>query len=133
MIFTLDTNTCIFLLNGNKPLLSKKVLSLSPECIAIPSIVKGELLLGALKSNAREKTITAVDAFLKPFITLPFADNESAIYARIRATLEKRGTIIGPNDLLIAAITLAHGATLITNNTKEFKRVDGLMIEDWTS
>jgi tRNA(fMet)-specific endonuclease VapC len=62
---------------------------------------------------------------------IPFGDKEIITYARIRVNLEEKGNIIGPNDFIIAAITLSHGATLVTHNTKEFERVDDLLLEDW--
>ncbi|HLP47269.1 MAG TPA: PIN domain-containing protein, partial [Candidatus Kapabacteria bacterium] len=62
---------------------------------------------------------------------IPFGDKEIMDYAKIRAHLEKIGKIIGPNDIIIAAIALSHGATLVTHNTKEFERVQDLLVEDW--
>ena len=69
--------------------------------------------------------------FLTGLVSFPFDDPAAEIYGQIRADLENKGTSIGPNDLLIAAIARARGATLVTHNVKEFKRVEGLLFEDW--
>jgi tRNA(fMet)-specific endonuclease VapC len=76
--------------------------------------------------------LSALDKFLSPFEIVPFGDKEIMAYAKIRAGLEKIGKIIGPNDIIIAATALSHGATLVTHNTKEFERVQDLLVEDWT-
>ncbi len=73
-----------------------------------------------------------LDRFLSPFDIIPFGDKEVMTYGRIRANLERDGNIIGPNDLIIAAITISNGAILVTHNKAEFDRVEGLVIEDWT-
>ena len=88
-------------------------------------------MLGAFKSQTREKTTEKVEKFLKPFEIVDFTDKMSYDYAEIRKDLEHAGTLIGANDLLIAATALHEKATLITHNTNEFSRVNGLKIEDW--
>jgi tRNA(fMet)-specific endonuclease VapC len=127
----LDTDICIYMLKGMYPNLRTRLASRPPSSIAIPSVVKAELLLGAYKSNRREEVILVLDAFLTPFRILPFGDEETVFYARIRSQLEAEGKPIGPNDCLIAATALARGATLVTHNTAEFGRVPGLALEDW--
>ena len=133
MIYCLDTNICIYYLKGKYPALRTKLLSFSPSAIKAPAIVRAELLHGAEKSTRRDENISRVLAFLLPFDTVPFDDQAAVYYSKIRATLEQAGTIIGPNDLLIAATVMACGATLVTNNIKEFTRVENLTIEDWTN
>lgn len=128
----LDTNICIYHLKGTFPNLKTRLASHSPATVAIPAIVKAELYFGANKSQNKEKTLKALDAFLAPMAIIPFGDEESILYARIRADMETKGHSIGPNDLLIAATALARGAVLVTHNVKEFKRVNGLVWEDWT-
>lgn len=91
-----------------------------------------ELLHGARKYEKREDRIARVERTLAPFRSLPFDDAAAREYAEIRDVLETRGAVIGPNDLLIAAIARAHALTLVSNN-REFERVDGLKVEDWTS
>jgi tRNA(fMet)-specific endonuclease VapC len=106
--------------------------TLSTLDIAIPSMVKAELYYGALKSEKKSKVISSLERFLSPFEVIALGDKEIMAYARIRANLKKAVTIIGPNDLIIAAITLSHGATLVTHNKNEFERVEDLLLEDWT-
>jgi tRNA(fMet)-specific endonuclease VapC len=132
MRFFLDTNICIYALNNKFPRIKLIIESLSPSDIGIPSIVKAELYYGALKSQKKDKVIPVLEKFLSPFEIVPFDDKEVKTYARIRADLEREGNIIGPNDLIVAAITLSHGATLVTHNTREFNRVENLLVEDWT-
>jgi tRNA(fMet)-specific endonuclease VapC len=129
----LDTNICIYLLKGTFPALKTRLESRSPSTIAIPAIVKAELYFGANKSQSKEKTLKVLNAFLAPLPIIPFGDDESIIYGRIRAEMESEGLPIGPNDLLIASTALARGATLVTRNVKEFQRVKGLVWEDWTA
>ena len=130
-MFFIDTNTCIYFMNGKFPSVREKFLSVSPKEIKISSVVKGELLLGAFKSRTREKTTEKVERFLKPFEIVNFTDKMSYDYADIRKDLEFVGTPIGANDLLIAAAVLYEKATLITHNVDEFSRINGLKIEDW--
>ena len=104
----------------------------SPSDIAVPAIVKAELYYGANRSIKKQKIIRALDVFLSPFSILSFDGKAALHYAEIRADLEKRGEIIGPNDLIIAACAIARGCILITHNVKEFKKVSGLKVEDWT-
>ena len=130
-MFYLDTNTCIFFLNGRSENIKKKILSMPPSEIGIPSIVKAELIFGALKSVYKEKTLEKIEKFLEPFEIIPFQDQMTYQYAEIRNEVENKGAVIGPNDILIASITKFHEATLVTNNVKEFSRVSKLLIEDW--
>ena len=130
-MYFIDSNTCIYFMNGKFPSVRKRFLSVSPKEIKISSVVKGELLLGAFKSRTREKTTEKVEKFLKPFEIVDFTDKMSYEYAKIRKDLELAGTPIGANDLLIAAAAVHEKATLITHNTDEFSRITDLEIEDW--
>jgi len=132
-MFCLDTNTCIYFLNGRYESIKNKILSTPPVEIAIPSVVKAELLLGAYKSRNRRKNTEKVEEFLAPFEILSFSDQATYIYAEIRSLTEKKGKSVGPNDLLIAAIVKFHDAVLVTNNVNEFKRIRGLRIENWAA
>ena len=107
-------------------------MSYNPKMIAIPAVAKAELLYGAEKSKKREENLEKIKEFLLPFQIHGFSDSETKIYASVRSNLEKRGKLIGPNELLIASIVLSREGVLITNNTKEFRRVEGLPVEDWT-
>lgn len=132
MKYCLDTNIIIYYLKGMYPGVLAQLQSHRPDEILISEIVRAELLFGAAKSHQKQRTLERINAFLKPFERLPFAGDAVEHYADIRADLEIRGQRIGPNDLLIAATTRAHGATLVTHNTNEFQRVAGLKIENWT-
>lgn len=131
MIYFLDTNTCIYFLNGKFESVKDKLLSLPPDRIKIPAIVKAELLFGAFKSNRREETVKKVELFLSPFEVISFGDKAAYEYGTIRLALEISGNPIGPNDLIIAATTIAENATLVTHNVSEFSRVSKLKFEDW--
>jgi tRNA(fMet)-specific endonuclease VapC len=132
MQYCLDTNTCIDAMKGRSPDLAKRFSAHSPDDIAIPAIVRAELLLGALKTREPEKTAQTVEAFLAPYVVLSFDKAAAQHYASIRHHLERTGRIIGPNDLIIAATARSHRLTLVTHNTDEFGRVSGLLLEDWT-
>jgi tRNA(fMet)-specific endonuclease VapC len=93
--------------------------------------VKGELLFGAVKSQVPVTTMSRLMQFMSAFESYPFDDRCAEVYARIRADLEKRGLPIGPNDTLIAATAIARQTTVVTANTREFARIDGLRWEDW--
>ena len=130
-MYFLDSDICINLLRGKLPVTYELMSKSDPKIFGIPAIVEGELRTGAQKSNHPKKNLLLVENFLSPFQRIPF-DSECAIsYAKIRARLEQKGNVIGPNDLLIAATAKAHGATLVTGNVREFMRVDGLDIEYW--
>lgn len=131
MNYFLDSNICIYSLKGISEKLFKKILSIEPNNIKIPSIVKAELLLGAEKSLKRKENLKIINEFLTPFEIVSFDSKAAEKYSIIRADLEKKGKIIGPNDLIIAATVSANSGILITNNTKEFKRVKNLLIENW--
>jgi tRNA(fMet)-specific endonuclease VapC len=103
----------------------------TPADIALCSIVKAELHYGALRSGNPQAALAKLEVFLAPYRSLPFDDRCAAAYGRIRARLAQLGSLIGPNDLLIAAIAAVHGATLVTHNVREFSRVEGLTYEDW--
>ena len=131
MKYYLDTNICVYFLKGMHSVLRDKLLSCNPDTIIIPSLVKAELLYGAEKSARREENLERVSQFLFPFRIAPFDDAASGAYAGLRSRLEKAGTPVGPNDMIIAAIVLAGDGILVTNNTGEFSRVVGLRVENW--
>ncbi len=130
-MYYLDTNTCIYFLNGKYESIRTKILSLSPKEIAIPVIVKAELILGAYKSKNKESNIEKLEMFLEPFQIIAFEDRMSYVYAEIRTEIEKKGIVIGPNDLFIASIVKYQNGILVTNNISEFRRVKGLLLENW--
>ncbi len=107
------------------------VLSHNPNTIKIPAIVVAELVHGAEKSLDPVRNLEQVKKFLMAFEIVPFDHSAAYSYGRIRADLEKKGHIIGPNDLIIAATVLSQNGILVTHNTKEFSRVTNLALEDW--
>ena len=129
-MYIIDTNTLIYFFKGlgNVP---NKFLAISPKDIAIPSIVLYELEYGIAKSTSPKKRQNQLKDLCSLVKILPFEDEEARISAAIRAKLEKKGTPIGPHDILIAGTALRHQGTLVTNNTKEFSRVPKLKIENW--
>ncbi|MFZ1984731.1 MAG: type II toxin-antitoxin system VapC family toxin [Desulfatitalea sp.] len=131
-MYFLDTNTCIFYLNGSSLPIKDKILSTPPHRIRICSVVKAELLLGAYKSHHKQNNLEKVEAFLQPFEIISFDDQTTYVYADIRSKTETSGRNVGPNDLLIASIVMFHDGTLITNNVNEFSNIDGLKIDDWS-
>ena len=133
MNYFLDTDTCIFGLRGRFPAIKKQLQALIPDQIKIPSIVKAELFLGALKSGDPKKNTLLVEKFLEPYEIVSFNSKAAISYAKIRYELEKDGKSIGPNDLIIAASVIANQGILVTHNIHEFARIPGLLVEDWTS
>ena len=110
---------------------SENLIKTSPAELAIPSIVMFELGVGIAKSNAPNKRISQLNELTSLVKIFDFTQKEAFESAKIRAKLENKGTPIGPFDCLIAGTVLFHNATLVTHNTKEFNRVDGLKIIDW--
>ena len=131
MKYLLDTNTCIRYINGRSKRVSDKLNALDEGDAVVCSVVKAELFFGALRSQNPIKTMAGQRQFLSLFISLPFDDAAAEYYGQIRADLTTKGTPIGGNDLLIAAIALANDLILVTHNTAEFRRVAGLKFEDW--
>lgn len=131
MIYLLDTNVCIRLLNEKHPAIRQHFRAHIPADIALCSVVKAELLYGARRSQRVESNLQLLKAFFAPLMSLPFDDECAEHYGQIHADLLIQGKPIGPNDNLVAAIARAHDATLITHNTGEFGRVAGLRMEDW--
>lgn len=127
----LDTDICIHLLNAREPELIERFRNHAPNQLALCSIVRAELLWGARNSRRVNENLERVQAFAEPLLSLPFDDDCANHYGLIRADLQSRGQPIGPNDTLIASIALAHQATLITRNHREFSRVSGLKLERW--
>ena len=132
MKYLLDTNTCVqFLRHGTASPIAARLAAASPGDVALCSVVVAELLFGALRSRDVAKNLADVRAFVARFSSLDFDAPAAEEYAIVRADLAAKGTPIGPNDLLIAAIALANGLTLVTHNTGEFSRVVGLTLDDW--
>ena len=131
MRYLLDTNVCAVFLNGRSSSVRDRLLSNPAGEIAVCSVVKAELFYGAFRSNNPKRTLERQQAFLSRFVSLPFQDEAALVAGEIRAKLASIGTPIGSYDLQIAAIAVVNNLTLVTHNTREFERVDGLQFEDW--
>ena len=129
-MYVLDTNTLIYFFKGMGNV-SSCLLKNPPNRIGIPTIVLYELEVGIAKSVSPEKRITQLQSLTSIVNILPLNIDEARCAATIRADLEKQGTPIGPYDVLIAGTALSNKGVLITHNTKEFERIEGLSIEDW--
>lgn len=132
MKYMLDTNICIYAIKNKPESVIRKVLAQNPEDLCISVVTYAELMHGVEKSQAVEKNRIAMSLFLSAITVLDFNSRAAEVYGEIRAELEKKGTPIGPMDLLIAGHAKSQNLVLVTNNTREFARVTGLQIEDWT-
>jgi len=131
MKYLLDTNICIYLMNKRPKAVVRKFRQLDIGDIGISSITVSELHYGASKSKHVDENLHRLFTFLLPFEVLPYDEAAATAYGEIRAELERRGEIIGPLDLLIAAHAVSRGLTLVTNNIREFQRVPNLVVENW--
>lgn len=132
MKYMLDTNICIYLIKQKPPKVLKHFKSHSIGDIGISSITLAELRYGVAKSQHVEKNRQALDEFILPLEIEDFNEKAADEYGVVRADLERAGKPIGSMDMLIGAHVLALGATLVTNNTKEFKQVQNLKVVDWS-
>jgi tRNA(fMet)-specific endonuclease VapC len=129
-MYVLDTNTVIYYFKGMGQVKTHLENTLATD-IAIPTVVLFELYVGLEKSTDPDKRRQQLNALLNRINILSFTREVAEVAAKIRANLEKQGQPIGPFDGLIAGTALAQQATLVTHNTREFQRVEGLMIVDW--
>lgn len=130
MKYFLDTNTIIYFFKGMGQV-ADNLLQTSPMDIGIPAIVLYELEVGLGKSKAPAKRRKQLRTLVNLVTVVPFGEEEAEYAAKVRTSLEKLGTPIGPIDNLIAGTALANNATLITHNTSEFNRIKGLKLADW--
>jgi tRNA(fMet)-specific endonuclease VapC len=131
MRYLLDTNICIYLIKGKFPSVRSKFKQCMKEDVGVSSVSIAELEYGVAKSGL-DKQRKKLDVFLPQLSHLSFDGNAAKIYGAIRSRLEVIGKPIGSMDMLIAAHAMALGATLVTNNSREFNRVQGLKLENWT-
>ena len=131
MRYLLDTNICIYALNKRPPLVLEHIRNTDPADVCISVVTQLELRHGAEKSRYREKTHRKLDAFLGPLQILPLEQHDAEEAARIRAMLQMNGTPIGDYDCLIAGQARARKLTLVSNNLREFDRVDDLRTANW--
>ncbi len=132
MIYLLDTNVCIAAMRGNPQVLAR-LLACSPNDCGVSTVCLYELIAGVDRCQHPEREMKKVEALVAPLHILPFDEFAAARTAGIRHRLEMKGEIIGPYDLMIAGQAIALDVTLVTHNTREFQRVDGLKLEDWQS
>ena len=129
--YMLDTNMIAYAKNRRPAVVLEHLMQHDPSQICISSITMAELEYGVHNSSKPEQNRTALMMFLSGITILPFDSDASFEYGKIRYDLKSKGIPIGGNDLLIAAHTKSLGLTLVTHNTREFSRVEGLSIEDW--
>lgn len=133
MLYMLDTNICSYIIRNKPQTIKEKLKAVEKDhTIALSTVVVSELMYGAKKKGS-EKLFDLVLSFVENFQIMDFDKNSALAYATIRVELETTGNIIGSNDLLIAAHAKGSDAILVTNNTKEFERVEGLRLENWVS
>ena len=132
MEYLLDTNICIYIIKKKPEIVLEKFKTFPLGSIGISAITLAELQYGIRKSSNPDKNMMALNQFLIPLEIIDFDYRATIEYGIIRAKLEKKGTPIGPLDTLIGAHALGLGLTIVTNNEKEFERIEGLKIENWT-
>lgn len=127
----LDTNICIYIMKNKPEHIREKLRTYNLGDVYLSNIVVSELYYGAYKSEQVERNLVALEYFLKPFNIIDYDLRASIEYGKIRGTLEKAGKAIGGMDMLIAAHARSLDFTLVTNNTKEFERIENLVIDNW--
>lgn len=133
MRYMLDTNICIHLIRHKPPEVLARFAALSVGDVSVSAITLAELWHGVSKSQYHERNQEALEGFLIPLIVAPFDYDAAVAYGIVRAALERQGTPIGALDTLIAAHALSLDVTLVSNNVREFSRVPGLSVVDWTA
>jgi tRNA(fMet)-specific endonuclease VapC len=128
--FLLDTDTCVYLLNGN-PSLKKKVEEVGVFSLAISNSVLAELYFGAYNSKKVEDNLKRINLFKKNLTILSDSQESALRFGKIKADLRSKGKIIEDFDILIASIAIVSSCILITNNTDHFERIDDLQLENW--
>jgi len=130
-MYMLDTDICIYIIKRKPRSALNRLERLQPGQLAMSAITFAELMNGAKKSKQVDANVAKLNELGEMIQILPFDQKAAIYYGDVRSTLEKKGNIIGSNDLLIAAHALSLDCILVSNNEKEFKRVDGLRIENW--
>ena len=133
MRYMLDTNICIYAIKNKPKEVIERLKEHEPGEICISSVTYAELIHGVEKSKAVNKNSIALTLLLADIEILPFDANAAESYGEIRAELERKGTPIGPLDMMIAGHAKSLGYTVVTNNTKEFERINGLRLENWVN
>ena len=131
MIYFLDTNICIYVLRNRYPSLNERLLSFSPSRIKLPAMVLAELFAGAADSQDPARSKKAISSFVSSIEIIDFDKRAAEAFGELRSGMSRAGVNAGPFDLIIAAIVISRNGTLVTNNTKEFSRIPGLLYENW--
>jgi tRNA(fMet)-specific endonuclease VapC len=133
MKYLLDTNICIYIIKKKPEEVIKRFLKMKPDSVAISSITVSELYYGVAKSSKPNENTIALEQFILPLTVINYNKEDSIAYGKLRAKLEQKGKLIGAMDMLIAAQALSRDLILITNNEREFKKIEGLSFENWVS
>ena len=133
MRYLLDTNICIYLSKRNHPGLLARQAQIPMAEAGISVVTYGKLVYSGFKSERRKENLHTIGEFIEAFQPRPLPVEAGQAYGRIKENLRAQGRIIGENDLWIAAHALAEDYILVTNNVREFKRIKGLKIENWTA
>ena len=131
LTYLLDTNIVIFTMK-NRPLQVKRRFLEHRGRMSISSVTLGELVFGAENSKQVERNLADIEAMVARLEVLPFDNKAAYHFGQVRAALYRLGRPIGPYDMMIAGQARAMGLTLVTNNVREFGRVPGLVLEDWS-
>ncbi|NUN10219.1 MAG: type II toxin-antitoxin system VapC family toxin [Ignavibacteriaceae bacterium] len=132
MKFILDTSICKYFIKSSSEAVKRNLKSKKPGDVYISSITVAELQYGIEKSAKRIENQVALEQFLQPLIILEFNKEDAISYGVIRAKLERRGTTVGGMDMLIGAQVLSRGFIIVTTDEKEFRKIEGLKVENWT-
>ncbi len=131
MRYMLDTDTCIALIKRKPVSILRRLTPLSPGEAGISAVTLAELRYGVAKSSERDKNGQALDEFLLPLEIADFDEPAAETYGLVRTALERAGTPIGPLDTQIGSHALSLGASLVSHNAREFRRIPGLTVVDW--
>jgi tRNA(fMet)-specific endonuclease VapC len=132
MNYLLDTNICIFIINEQPAQVLQRLIQAGRESLAISTITVAELAFGVAKSTRADSRVK-LENFLSKFPILDWGQDAAWVYGNVRKTLEAKGQCIGERDLLLACQALSLDITLVTNNTREFERIEGLKLENWVA
>jgi tRNA(fMet)-specific endonuclease VapC len=130
--YMLDTNICIYIAKHQPPEVKARFERLKPGQVVMSAVTYGELYYGANKSDHRARALTKLDDLIQDIPVEDLNSTAAKVYGEIRASLERQGQVIGNNDLWIGAHAMALNFTLATNNEREFRRIAGLSVENWT-
>lgn len=132
MNYLLDTNICIYIINEQPTQVLQRLIQAGRESLAISTITVAELAFGVAKSTRADSRVK-LENFLSKFPILDWGQDAAWVYGNVRKTLEAKGQRIGERDLLLACQALSLDITMVTNNTREFERIEGLKLENWVA